>query len=400
MDAKKSGAREDQVDMETQTERIWERVRALRPVIEAHRDEAQSLHHLPDPVARAFANANVYRLLLPGEYGGENVDLLTYSDLVEEVASYDGSAGWNFSIGSSTPLIFGDLSPSRLRTIFGAPDACVAASTTPLGRAIEVEGGYRLSGRFAWASGIHHARWVVAMAAIFDGEIMRKSPIGTPVVLGFVMPREDCVVLDTWHVLGMRGTGSTEFEVHNVFVPQDLAIRFFHPESRYSYPIFRMPPSYFGYNHVSVMNGIARSAIVALKKLATTKASTASPGSLCQDPQAQYAVAKAQAMIEANHLAVKEAFRLFWIPVIANESVSTEVRAGLRRAIANAAENAVEAVQLCYRAAGGAAIYESAPFERALRDVNTAATHMTVRRMMMEEAGRVAFGLAPRTPLF
>src|SRR6185312_1892071 len=213
MDAKKSGAREDQVDMETQTERIWERVRALRPVIEAHRDEAQSLHHLPDPVARAFANANVYRLLLPGEYGGENVDLLTYSDLVEEVASYDGSAGWNYSIGSSTPLIFGDLPPSRLRMIFGAPDACVAASTTPLGRAIEVEGGYRLSGRFAWASGIHHARWVVAMAAIFDGEIMRKSPIGTPVVLGFVMPREDCTVLDTWHVLGMRGTGSTEFEV-------------------------------------------------------------------------------------------------------------------------------------------------------------------------------------------
>src|SRR6185437_323911 len=125
--------------MDTQIQRIWERVRGLRPVIEAHRDEAQTLHHLPYPVARAFAEANVYRLLLPSEYGGENIDLLTYGDLVEEVASYDGSAGWNFSIRSSTPLIFGDLSPSRLRTIFGASDACVAASTTPLGRAIEVE---------------------------------------------------------------------------------------------------------------------------------------------------------------------------------------------------------------------------------------------------------------------
>ena len=105
-------------------------------------------------------------------------------------------------------------------------------------------------------------------------------------------------------------------------------------------------------------------------------------------------------MIEANRLAVKEAFRLFWIPVVANEPVSMDARARLRRAIAHAAENATEAVQLCYRAGGGSAVYESAPFERALRDVNTAATHMAVRRVMMEEAGRVVFGLPPRTPLF
>jgi alkylation response protein AidB-like acyl-CoA dehydrogenase len=386
--------------MDTHSKQIWARIRGLRPVIEAHRDEAQTLHHLPDPVARAFVEANVYRLLLPVEYGGEDIDPLDYYDLIEEVASYDGSAGWNFSIGSSTPLVFGDLSPSRLRTIFDSPDACVAASTTPLGHAIEVEGGYRLAGRFAWASGVHHARWVVAMGAVFDGATMRKSPIGTPAILGFVMPKEDCVVLDTWHVLGLRGTGSTEFEADNVFVPKDLAIRFFRPESRYPYPIFRMPPTYFGYNHVSVMNGIARSALAALKALAATKSSAMPPGGLRDDPQAQYAVAKAEAIIDANRLAIKDAFRLFWDPVVANESVSMEVRARLRRAIAHAAENAIEAVQLCYRAAGGSAVYESAPFERALRDVNTAATHMAVRRVMMEEAGRVAFGLTPRTPLF
>jgi alkylation response protein AidB-like acyl-CoA dehydrogenase len=386
--------------MDRRIEQIWERVRALKPIIETYRDEGQTLHHLPDPVARAFVEANVYRLLLPVEYGGENIDPLTYGDLVEEVASYDGSAGWNFSIGSSTPLIFGDLSPSRLRAIFGTPDACVAASTSPLGRAIEVEGGYRLVGRFAWASGVHHARWVVAMGAVFDGETMQKSTAGTPIILGFVMPRQDCTVLDTWQVLGMRGTGSTEFEVNNVFVPRDLVIRFFHPGCRYPFPIFRMPPTYFGYNHVSVMNGIARSALAALKTLELTKNSMTPPGGLRDDPQVQYAVAKAEAMIEANHLAVKEAFRLFWIPVLANESVPMEARARLRRAVAYAAESAVEAVQLCYRAGGGSAIYESAPFERALRDVNTAATHMAVRRLMIEEAGRVAFGLPPRTPLF
>jgi alkylation response protein AidB-like acyl-CoA dehydrogenase len=111
-------------------------------------------------------------------------------------------------------------------------------------------------------------------------------------------------------------------------------------------------------------------------------------------------VAKAEAMIEANALAVKEAFRALWAKVVAREPVPLATRARVRRSVAYAAESAVEAVQLCYRAAGGTAIYESAPFERALRDVNAAASHITTRRVMMEEAGRVTFGLPPRTPLF
>jgi alkylation response protein AidB-like acyl-CoA dehydrogenase len=381
-------------------ERAWGRVHRLRPLIEAHRGEGDGLHHLPNAIAQAFAEANVYRLLLPHEFGGEDIDLLDYYDLVEEVASYDGSVGWNFSIGSSTPIILGDLSPARLRALFASADSCIAASASPPGRAVEVEGGYRVTGRFAWASGIHQARWVIANCLVFDGDKMRKSATGIPVALGFVVPKEDCKVLDTWHVMGMRGTGSTEFKLADTLVSKDMAIRFFGAEPQYPYPIFHLPPTYFGYNHVSVMNGIARSALVGLKQLAATKTSPMAGTNLRDEPQAQYAVAKAEAMIEANRLAVKESFRPLWAKVVAGEPVSLEMRARVRRAVAHAAECAVEAVQLCYRAAGGTAIYESAPFERALRDVNAAATHVATRRVMMEEAGRVAFGLSPRTPLF
>ena len=133
--------------------------------------------------------------------------------MIEEVASYDGSAGWNYSIGSSTPVILGDLSPARLNEIFASDNSCVAASASPPGRAVEINGGYRISGRFAWASGIHQARWVVANCFVFDGDKMKTSAAGTPVALGFVMPKQNCNVLDTWHVIGMRGTGSTEFEL-------------------------------------------------------------------------------------------------------------------------------------------------------------------------------------------
>ena len=386
--------------MDDKIERIWERTRALRPVIEAHRHEGDGLHHLPDAIAQAFAEANVYRLLLPHEFGGEDIDPITYFDLVEEVSFYDGSVGWNYSIGSSTPIILGDLSPARIHAIFANPDSCIAASASPPGRAVAVEGGYRVTGRFAWASGIHQAQWVAANCLVFDGDQMRKSAAGLPVALGFLMPKADCRVLDTWHVIGMRGTGSTEFEVDGAFVPKDLAIRFFGADSQHPYPVFHLPPTYFGYNHVSVMNGIARSAVEGLKTLAGTKVNAMAGTNLRDEPQAQYAVAKAEAMIEANALAVKEAFRALWAKVVAREPVPLATRARVRRSVAYAAESAVEAVQLCYRAAGGTAIYESAPFERALRDVNAAASHITTRRVMMEEAGRVTFGLPPRTPLF
>jgi alkylation response protein AidB-like acyl-CoA dehydrogenase len=386
--------------MNEKIERIWELTRSLRFVIEEHRSEGDGLHHLPDAIAQAFAEANVYRLLLPREFGGEDIDPLTYYDLVEEVSSYDGSVGWNYSIGSSTPIILGDLSPGRLRTIFAGPNSCIAASASPPGRAVEVEGGYRVTGRFAWASGIHQAQWVVANCFVFDGDRMRKSAAGIPVAFGFLMPKRDCMVLDTWHVLGMRGTGSTEFEVKGALVPKDLTFRFFGAGSQHPYPIFHLPPTYFGYNHVSVMNGIARSALDGLKALARIKTTAMTGTDLRDEPQAQYAVAKAEAMVEANRLAVKESFSELWAKVVAGETVPIEMRARVRRSVGHAAECAVEAVQLCYRAAGGTGIYESAPFERALRDVNAAATHITTRRVMIEEAGRVVFGLAPRTPLF
>src|ERR1700749_847853 len=177
--------------MKDNVEQIWERTRALRPVIEDHRGEGAALHRLPGAFARAFAEANVYRLLLPEEFGGEDIDPITYFDLVEEVASYDGSAGWNYSIGSSSPIILGSLSAARLHQILASNDCCIASSASPPGRAIVDGDGYRITGRFAWASGIHQARWVAANCIVFDGDHMRKSSTGAPVMLGFLLPKHD-----------------------------------------------------------------------------------------------------------------------------------------------------------------------------------------------------------------
>jgi alkylation response protein AidB-like acyl-CoA dehydrogenase len=296
--------------------------------------------------------------------------------------------------------MIGDLPATLLKKIFASADSCVAGAASPPGRAIRVNGGYRLTGRWAWASGIHQAKWVAANCLIFDGDRAKTTADGAPVALAFVVPKEACRILDTWHVGGMRGTGSTEFEIADYFVPTECALHFFSEAATNPYPIFRLPPTFFGYNHVSVLTGIARSAVTGLKTLASAKTSALSGTSLRDEQQAQYAVAKAEALIDAGGLNVKESFRPVWDKVRAGEPILPMMRARVRRAVALAAENAIEAVQLCYRAAGGSAIYDSAPFERALRDVNAAACHVTMRSTMMEQAGRVAFDLPPQTPFF
>lgn len=386
--------------MDDKIERVWARVRELRPLIEAYRGEGDLLRRLPDPIAQAFVKANVYRLLVPEELGGDGIDPITYYDLAEEVSFYDGSVGWNYAIGATGGVVIGGLPAQQMRAILASPDCGVAGGGAPVGRAVAVEGGYRLSGRWGWASGIHHAKWAVAYCPVYDGERPRTSTAGAPVVLGFIAPRETCTILDAWHVGGMRGTGSTEFELDDVFVPQEMMLRVLSGESRHPQPIFRMPATFFGFNHCCVLTGIARRAVDGLKSLAANKTSPMAGISLREDVRAQYAVAQAEAMVESSGLNVRESFRLLWDKVVAGEPVAPETRARVRRACAHATQSAVEAVDLCYAAACGSALFESAPFERALRDVHAAATHITLRHTMMEEAGRVAFGVPPRSPLF
>jgi len=386
--------------MDDRIERVWARTRELRPIIEAHRGEGDQLRRLPDAVARAFVDANVYRLLVPPELGGEGIDPLTYYDLAEEVSLWDGSVGWNYAIGATGGVVAGGLPIKQMRVVLAGPDCGIAGGGAPVGRAVAVEGGFRLSGRWAWASGIHHARWVIAYCPVYDGETPRKSADGAPVVLGFIAPKEACTILDTWHVGGMRGTGSTEFELHDVFVPQEMVLHLLSGESRHPDPIFRMPGTFFGFNHCCVLTGIARRAVAGLKSLALTKTSPMAGVNLRDEAQGQYAVAKAEAMVESSGLNVRESFRMLWERVVGGEPVPLEIKARVRRACAHATESAVEAVDLCYRAACGSALFESAPFEQALRDAHAAASHITLRHTMMEEAGRVAFGLRPRSPLF
>ena len=121
-----------------------------------------------------------------------------------------------------------------------------------------VEGGYRLTGRFAWVSGIHHATWMVAGLFVFDGEDRRVGPTGMPVIVHALLRQSEINILDTWHVGGMRGTGSTEVEIDDVFVPQDRIFSLIGAQPKHPSPLYRLPPSFFGFGLSAVPLGVAR----------------------------------------------------------------------------------------------------------------------------------------------
>jgi alkylation response protein AidB-like acyl-CoA dehydrogenase len=371
--------------------------RSLLPIIEAVRDEADAIRRLPDALANAFLERDVYRALLPVDLGGAGLDPVDQWDLVLEVSACDASVGWNYSLALGNGLAAGVLAPEVSQRIFASPDCGFAVAGAPTGRAVAAEGGYRVTGRWAWASGISQCRYVGGGCLVFDGDTPRTAPHGGPVVLHVAAPIEAAEVLDTWRTGGMRGTGSTEFTLSDVFVPDGWTFRLFGPVTpTQPHPIFRMPATYFGVPLAAVPLGAAMGCIAALKALAASKRLSPPRSLLAEEPSAQHTVAKAEAMVEAASLAVRSAFSQLWAEFRDDGEATMASRARVRRAMVHAVDTSIEAVGMCYREAGGSALAESARFERPLRDVNALAGHLMFQRPMMEDAGRVAMGLPPR----
>jgi alkylation response protein AidB-like acyl-CoA dehydrogenase len=378
---------------------VQRRVRGLKALAESSRDEAERLKRLPDAMAAAFLEHDLYRILVPRDLGGRGLGPLDYFDLCQELASYDGSVGWNFALASTCSPLVGMLPLDRLKGFFEDRDCAIAGTVGPSGKAVKVAGGWKLTGRWNWMSGVHQAKWVILGAFACDeaGEQL-KTPEGAPDTRQFLLPKDPGSVLDVWDVGGMRGTGSTDYVCDGVFAPEEMWVRAFSGQSNHPDPIFRLPFTYFGFGLCGVALGIARPAVDGLRELAAGKVSAVSHRGLRDQPQAQYAVAKSEALLRSSRLYVRECFGGIWDALSSGQPVTLDMRGRARGSYVHAAESALQAVQLCYRAAGGSALWEKNPFEQALRDVNAVACHITMQQVMMEEAGRVELGLDPTVP--
>ena len=311
---------------------VQRRVRELRPLIEANRAEAERLKRLPDPVAEAFLEHDLYRVLVPQDLGGAGLGPLDYFDLCQELASYDGSVGWNFALASTCSPLVGMLPMERLKQFFADPDCAIAGTVGPSGNAVRVEGGWNLTGKWSWMSGVHQSKWAILGAFVHEDGRQLMNPDGTPEVRQFLVPKDPTCMLDVWDVGGMRGTGSTDYACTDAFTTQEMWVKAFNGQSNHPNPIFRVPFTYFGLGLCGVALGMARPAVDGLRELAVSKASAVSRRNLRDQAQAQYAVAKSEALLSSARLYVRECFGTIWDALRSGEPVTLQMRGRTRGA--------------------------------------------------------------------
>jgi alkylation response protein AidB-like acyl-CoA dehydrogenase len=372
--------------------------RKFRPRIIALRDAIETSRRLPDDLARDLASAGFFRIFLPAAYGGLDLTPMDGIAVFEELAKADASVAWCVWNGN-THWIAAQLSPEAAHAIHCDPHVITANSTRPSGQAHVVDGGFRLTGRWSLVSGCELATWMVLWAAVYEDGKPRMLPSGGPEIRFMLLPANQCEIIDTWTVGGLRGTGSHDVAVHDVFVPLAFAAGFFDshvlPETRYRIPaISRVIP---GLGAMAL--GIAGTAIETLKEIAGAKTPVRTTAMLRDTPDAQVRISQAEALVRSARLFLFDSLEQLWTKLLDTGKVTMEARALTRLAASHAVSSAVQAVDLVYIAGGASSIYASCPLERAFRDVHIMTQHIGVHPRVMHSTGRVLFGLESDTPL-
>jgi alkylation response protein AidB-like acyl-CoA dehydrogenase len=324
----------------------------------------------------------------PASLGGGEVPLAETLAAIEILASADAAAAWCAMIQSTSSVVGGYLPPDAAAEVFIAGrDTVLGGVYAPLGRAVAEEEGYRVSGRWPFASGSGHCTWLIGGCQVEDGP---------PRLMLF--PARDVVIHDTWHVSGLAGTGSNDIEVGDVFVPRARSVAIATEPPVKTGPLYRFPVfGLLALGIAAVALGIARAAIEDVLALAGAKTPTGSRRKLAERPIVQVQVAQAEAGLGAARAYVFDSVARCWRAAERGEDLTLDQRARLRLAATHATLAAAQVVDAMYSAGGGTSIYQSSPLQRRFRDVHAATQHVMVGVPTYEVAGRVLLGLETDT---
>jgi len=384
--------------------------RNLDPVIRGYSAQGEREGHMPQPMWDALSDAGLLSLLTPKKLGGAEVDPITYSRVVEEISIHDAAAGWTLT----NPLLFGVLcarlpQQGALDIMGTDPRARLAATFGPPLKAVPTEGGYKLSGYGTFASNCHQAIWMGAVCQIAEEgnpEIQdsgmlnpRTMKIDKPGLLWAYYSAKDCRILDNWHVMEMRGTGSNNIQVDESFVPHHRCVPFgteYQLGPDFQGPLYRFPFIGLAVGGLTpVALGIARRAIDEIAALAKAKTPAGSSKLLWEHPATQYKIAQAERAVRAGRALLYETLRGTWEATLAGKEPTMNDRAGLMLAASTAAANAALAVELTFSLSGTTGIYVDSPIERCFRDMQVVRQQRLLADGRYETFGQMYFGLEP-----
>ena len=356
--------------------------------VSACADETEHGRRLPRDLVDAFAGAGLFRMAVPAAYGGLEASAADLLQAIEVVSEADGATGWCLMIGATTGAAAALLPADVAVEIYGSDPLVVTGGVfAPHGRAQRVEGGYRVTGRWPFASGCEHCAWLSA-GVVVDGD-----PPGPPRLLYF--PASDVEIIDTWTVSGMEGTGSHDIAVHDVFVPagREVVPGIDRPQvdgRLYRFPVFGLLALGVG----AVALGIGRAAINELVGMAAGKTPTGGRRTLAERPVVQTEVAQAEAALRGARALFYDSVNAAW-----DGKVDVPSRTAVRLAATHAVSTAADVTLAMYRAGGGSAIYRSNRLQRCFRDANVITQHMIVAPATWELEGRLLLGVPTDTTL-
>ncbi len=368
----------------------------LSDVIElanTHAAETERLRRLHPEVRDALIGSGLLRKLIPKVYGGEEAPIGEVLDAIEAVSKADGSAGWCVMIASTTCLTAYSLPGEWGQKIYGDPAVCTGGFGMPAGKARVVDGGLEVTGRWAWGSGTDHCTWIGGGVHVVDDAGERSSTRDGATTPFVFFDLADVELLDTWHVAGLKGTASTDYSVEKAFVPEGRWVQLVGGKPVVDGVASRFP--FFGAlaaGVASVTIGLAERAVEELVLLGA-KRSAGSSKTLAERAPIQADLALAIANIGQARTYMRAMLDEVWEMAASSSAVDDARRASLRLAVTAAAKRAVEAVDLCYHAAGGPAVYETSVLQRVFRDAHVATAHGMIAPRTLEPLGRLEFGL-------
>ncbi|HEX6995216.1 MAG TPA: acyl-CoA dehydrogenase family protein [Gammaproteobacteria bacterium] len=387
------------MDTQDDVARLLGALDEVAPLVRGQAAEADRRAAFSDEVVEALVRHRLFRLWIPRRYGGLELTLPEALEIYRAAARIDGSFGWAVMIGAGGGLFAAYLEPDAALEIFGPPAAVIAGSGAPHGRAERVDGGYRVRGRWRYASGAPYATTFTANCVVTAGGEPVPDARGEPLVRAMSFPRRDVEIVETWDTTGMRATASHDFGVDDVFVPERLTFSVFTDAPREPGPLYRLPFEVLTELPITaVAVGIARHALEAFKVLATQKTPYGTTGVLADDPLARAAFARSHAAWRAAERAMLDLAERAWRSAVDDRALPADERAEITAACAHGVATLRAATDELVALAGMSGVEQASELARAGRDLATLAAHFSVAPRQLAGAGGTLLRAAPDVP--
>lgn len=374
-------------------------VKRLHDTLAASAEESDRRRTLAPAALDALRGAGLFAIAAPRAVGGLECDPVTQMEVFEATARADTAAGWCLMIGSLTIALAGAYLPDAgVKRIFAGPFPIGAGLVSPQGVARRAPGGYVVSGRWGFGSGIRHADWVLTGALVEPQDPSARS--GPPTMISVAVPVSQVHIEDTWETAGLRGSGSEHYRMEGVFVPEELTCPFPAAPQRRGGPLFRLPMlALLTSGHVGFALGGARQALDEITQIAPRRVNGWTQIAQGSHAGFQMDLGRAEAKLMAARAYAVSVLEMTWARALSGEALALEDWSAIRLVTTYVTEVAAEVSAFAYRSGGGSALYTSSPLQRIARDLQAAAQHVAATDDAYEFMGKVRLGLAEPAPM-